>query len=417
MVMNCLIFVAGLLVYLGYGLTGFAYLAAATLISWGAGLLTPKHRWVMWLSVALNATMLVLVKLEPYTALGILAPMGISYFGLRIISYNADVYRGKIQPEKSLLHFGLYITYLPTMFLGPIERYDRERFLRRSFSWEGFWNGAVRILWGAFKKLVIATRIGVITGAIAGDTTQYRGVFALSAMLLYSVQLYADFSGGIDMVLGVSNMLGVKLSENFDRPYFSQSVQEFWRRWHMTLGLWLKEYIYIPLGGNRKGKVRKFLNTIATFLVSGLWHGAHYLLWGALNGLFVTVGERLKTKSKLLNRVGVFLAISALWSFFVWPDTLTALKMLGSVVTDFNPVAFIRGVPELGLVTGEWIVLAVSVAVLWLADLFVKPLRDLYWALCPAVKTAVICILGILVLVFGMYGIGFDAQAFIYSSF
>ena len=226
MMMDVLIFAAGLLVYLGYGLPGFLYLAGATLVSWIAGKLTPKHRWVMWISVGLNALMLVMIKLEPYTALGLLAPMGISYFALRIISYNVDVYREKIQPEQNLFRYALYVTYLPYMYLGPIERYDSQRFRRRTPSWECFWNGAARILWGAFKKLVIAARIGVITSAIAADTEQYRGLFALSAMLLYSIQLYADFSGGIDMVLGISGILGVPLSENFDVPYFAESFQE-----------------------------------------------------------------------------------------------------------------------------------------------------------------------------------------------
>lgn len=417
MVMNVLIFAAGLLVYLGYGLPGFLYLVGATLASWIAGKLTPKYKWTMWISVGLNALMLVMIKLEPYTALGLLAPMGISYFALRIISYNVDVYREKIQPEQNLFCYALYVTYLPYMYLGPIERYDPQRFRHSAPSWECFWNGVVRILWGAFKKLVIAARIGVITSAIAADTEQYRGLFALSAMLLYSVQLYADFSGGIDMVLGISGILGVPLSENFDVPYFSESFQEFWRRWHVTLGSWLREYVYIPLGGNRKGKLRKILNLVITFLVSGLWHGAHYLLWGGLNGLFVACGEKLKTKWKTLNRVLMFLAVSLLWSFFVWPDTLTALKMVASVFTQFNGAAFIAGIGKLGLTGGDWIVLAAAALVLWCCDIFRNRLAAWYSSLPAAAKTALICCLGLLVLVFGMYGIGFDAQAFIYSSF
>ena len=219
------------------------------------------------------------------------------------------------------------------------------------------------------------------------------------------------------MVLGISGILGVPLSENFDRPYFAESFREFWRRWHMTLGGWLREYVYIPLGGNRKGKLRKVINSVVTFLVSGLWHGAHYLLWGALNGLFVSLGDRCKTRWKTLNRIGMFLAVSLLWSFFVWTDTLTALKMVFSVVTDFNFGAFAAGISELGLTGGDWLVLGVATAVLWLGDLMREKLIEGYKNLCPAGKTAVICGLGLLVLVFGMYGIGFDAQAFIYSSF
>jgi len=227
MITNIVIFVLGLLIYAGYGLPGLAYLVASTLVSYLVALATPKHRWAMWLSVAANAALLLLVKLEPCTGLGILAPMGISYFALRLISYNIDVYKGKLQPEKDLLRYALHSTYLPALFLGPIERYDPQRYLSRRITAEDLWQGLARVLWGGFKKLVVAARVGVVIGTVSGDTQSYRGLFALAAMVLYSVQLYADFSGGIDMVLGVSRMLGLRLSENFDAPYLSRSFQEF----------------------------------------------------------------------------------------------------------------------------------------------------------------------------------------------
>lgn len=284
-------------------------------------------------------------------------------------------------------------------------------------TWEGIADGAFRAIWGLFKKYVIAARAGVIVSAISAEPETYSGAFALAAMVLYSIQLYADFSGGIDMVLGVSRMLGLRLSENFNAPYFSQSFQEFWRRWHITLGGWLREYIYIPLGGNRKGKARKFINSIITFLVSGLWHGIHYLLWGLINGIFVSFGEKLKTKWKLLNQAVTFLLVTLLWSFFVWPETSLALKMVGSLFTTFNYGAFFTTIGTLGLTFGDWIVFAVAVALLWVYD-WKRPVIDSkVRKFCPPVKTALICILGLLVLVFGMYGIGFNATEFIYSRF
>ena len=273
------------------------------------------------------------------------------------------------------------------------------------------------MLWGLFKKLVIAARVGVIVSAISAKPGEYSGAFAFAAVLLYSLQLYCDFSGGIDMVLGVSKMLGITMSENFETPYFSQSVQEFWRRWHITLGSWLRDYIYIPLGGSRKGKVRKICNTLITFLVSGLWHGMEYLLWGLLNGIFVCVGERLKTPSKLINRIGTFLVISFLWAFFVWPDTVTALKMLLSMVTTWNYGAFFAGIGSLGLTIGDWIVLAVALLLLWIYDSKVKIVSAKYAAFSPAGKVAILGVLGLIVLVFGMYGIGFRADEFIYGGF
>ncbi len=417
---NILIFIFGLLIYAGYGLAGLAYLLGATLLSYGAGLLTRRWRWVMWPCVGLNVLMLLLVKLDGVTGFGILAPLGISYFTLQLISYNVDVYKGKYPAEKNLYRFALFVTYMPHLLMGPIERYDTMApalFENRKMSWEGFFRGGVRILWGLFKKLVIASRIAVITGAISGDTAAYSGAYALCAVLLYSVQLYSDFSGGIDMVLGISQMLGIRLSENFQTPYFSESFQEFWRRWHMTLGAWLREYVYIPLGGNRKGKVRKVLNLVITFLVSGLWHGVQYLLWGLFNGIFVAFGEKLKTKWKAVNCIGTFLLVSLLWAFFVWPDMLTAVKMLGSIFTTFNYGAFFSSLGTMGLSVGDWVVLGASCLVLLAADWRIERLTAWFTCVRPWVKTAVICTLGLTVLVFGMYGIGFEAEAFIYGGF
>lgn len=419
MIFNILILFVGLLIYAGYGIGGLSYLLAATVFSFGAGLLIPKHRWVMGVSVALNALMLLAVKLQPVTGWAFSAAMGISYFTLQIISYNVDIYRGKYPPERNFLKYALFVTYLPHIFLGPIESYDafRNSLEHRRISWDGISGGAARALWGLFKKLAIASRAGVLVSAISADPEQFRGAYALAAMVLYSVQLYADFSGGIDMALGVSRMLGIGLSENFNTPYFSESFQEFWRRWHMTLGGWLREYVYIPLGGNRKGAARKFFNAIVTFLVSGLWHGVHYLLWGLFNGIFVVFGEKLKTKWKLLNQICTFLLVSILWSFFVWPDTLTALTMIGSLFSTFNYGAFFAGVGALGLNLGEGIVLAVSLLILWVYDRKRETIDGRFRALCPALRMAVICGLGLAILIFGMYGIGFNAEAFIYSRF
>ena len=419
MIVNVLIFLIGLLVYAGYGWAGLAYLAAATLLSYGTALLTKKAPWLTWVWIVLNAGMLLMLKLQPVTGISLLAPMGISYFTLQIISYNVDVYKGKQEPERNLFRYALFVTYIPHLFIGPIERYDsmNRALHNRRITWDGIFEGAARAVWGLFKKYVIAARLGIIVSAISAAPEKYRGAYALAAMLMYSLQLYSDFSGGIDMVLGLSRMLGITMSENFDVPYLSESFREFWRRWHMTLGGWLRDYVYIPLGGCRKGKVRKLLNTVITFLVSGLWLGVEYLLWGLINGVFVAVGDSFKTKWKMVNRVGTFILVTLLWSFFVWPDTVTALKMVGSVFTTFNYADFAAQIGTLGLTLGDWIVLAVAAAMLWAYDLRQTDFHAWYAQRCPAAKTALVCALGLLVLVFGVYGIGFNADAFIYSRF
>lgn len=420
MIVNVLIFLIGLAVYAGCGIPGLLTLLCATLVSYAAALATKRFRAAMWLSVGANAAMLLFFKGQHLAGLSFAAPMGVSYFALMLISYNVDVYRGKYEAEKNFFRFASYVTYLPHLFMGPIEGYDRlspNLFGNRRISWAGISSGAVRFAWGLFKKLVIAARAGTIISAISADTAAYRGGYALIAMLLYSVQLYSDFSGGMDMVLGGSGMLGITLSENFDAPFLAESFKDFWRRWHMTLGGWLKNYVYIPLGGNRKGNVRKLLNTVVTFLVSGLWHGAEYLLWGLLNGIFVAVGDRCKTRSKLLNRVVTCLLVSLLWCFYVWPETATALEMLGSVFTVFNYGEVFAVIGTMGLTVGDWIVFAAAVPAMGFCDAYREKLLARFHSLSPAVQTAVICAIAFLVLVFGMYGIGFNASEFIYSRF
>lgn len=417
MILNVIIFLVGLLVYAGYGIAGLCYLLSATAVSYIIGLLMKRWRFLMWIGIALNAGMLLMIKLEPLTGVSLLAVFGISYFSLQIIGYLADIYRGKIEPEKNIFRYALFITYLPHLFVGPIQKYDRKLFEDRKITWQGIGEGAARALWGAFKKLVIASRVGVIVSAISAAPEEYAGAYALAAMLLYSLQLYSDFSGGIDIVLGISRMLGLRFSENFDAPYLAQSFQEFWRRWHITLGAWLREYIYIPLGGNRKGKFRKILNLIATFLVSGIWHGIEYLLWGVINGIFVAFGTKMQTRWKHLNRVITFLLISLLWSFFVWPDALTAGKMVLSVFTTFNYGQFLAQIGSMGLTSTDWIVLGAAAIWLWCYDVCAKPVKIWFTSRHAAAKTAIICTLALLVLLFGMYGIGFNAGAFIYSRF
>lgn len=418
--MSILIFAVGLLIYAGYGMVGIAYLAAATTLTYLLGRLIPKNRWILWIGIGWNVAVVSLLKLQGILPLKLLAVMGVSYFSLQSISYLTDIYRGKFPPEKRFFRFALYFTYLPHLFIGPIERYDvfaPQLFEQRRMCWNSAFHGCARALWGGLKKLVIAARLGVVIGQIASAPDKYSGAYALVAMLLYSLQLYADFSGGMDMVIGLSEILGIRMSENFDRPYFSQSVKEFWNRWHMSLGSWLRDYVYIPLGGNRTGKVRKVINTLVTFLASGFWHGVNYLLWGLFNGFLVSLGNKLTTRSKTVNRTITFILISLLWSFFIWPDAKTALHMMLSVVTVFNYGDVFSCIADMGLTIGDWIVLAVALMVLWQYDWHKQKIENWFCAHGAAVKTAVIGTLAILVLVFGMYGIGFEADDFIYSRF
>ena len=236
-------------------------------------------------------------------------------------------------------------------------------------------------------------------------------------MLLYSVQLYADFSGGIDIVIGGSKMLGINLKENFDSPYLSQSIKEFWRRWHIALSSWLKDYIYIPLGGNRCSKIRNQINVIITFVISGFWHGMNYLLWGLLHGLLVVYGKILKTKWKPLNIIITFLLVSILWSFFIWPDTLTSLQMIGSIFTNFNYTEMFSNFLNLGLNLQNITVLIIGVMALITFDIKKEKIISKIKNYKLEGKLAIIGTLALIVLLFGIYGIGFNVSEFIYSKF
>ncbi len=417
--MQVLILLAGLLIYAGYGIYGFCWLAAAVVVTYLAGLALPKYKWLLWPVTVINAALLIIIKLQPVTGFKILAPLGVSYFTLQMISYLADVRRGKYPPERSFMTFALYLTYFPHLVMGPIESFDsmKKALGERKITWDGISAGAVRAIWGAFKMYAISARAGVVVGTICASYEDYRGAYALFAMLLYSIELYADFSGCMDIVLGVSQMLGIRMSENFNAPYFSQTVAEFWRRWHITLGDWLKNYIYIPLGGSRKGKVRRVVNLIVTFLVSGLWHGVHYIFWGLFNGILVACGNLLKTKYKVINCAVTYLLISVLWSFFIWPDSMTAFKSIASLFTTFNYGALAADIFSLGLNAGEWIAFLISLLLLFVYDLKKEKLAGRFYQFAPAARVAVFGVLTLMVLVFGMYGIGFEAEQFIYSSF
>lgn len=419
--MNVLLLLASIIIYASFGIQSLLYVFFSIITTFiAAKYLKTKHKkLILSGTIIVNLAILVFMKFLPYTNLSILAPLGISYYTLQIISYLVDVYKGKYEPETNFYNFTLFIMYIPHLFIGPISRYDdmkKNLLAKRKITANNIFDGLLRICWGLIKKFVIAGRTAILISTISGST-EYSGGYALLAMIIYSINLYADFSGGIDIVLGVSKMLGIDLVENFDAPYFSQSIKEFWRRWHISLSSWLKDYVYIPLGGNRKGTLRKNINLLITFTVSGLWHGVNYIVWGILNGIFVMFGEKFKTKSKIFNRLVTFIIISFLWAFFIWQDQLTALKMMGSVFTTFNYSEVAAQILNLGLTLADWIVLAVFTIILFIFDGNKDKLIPKLQNSKLETKTILIGVMILIVAILGIYGIGFNVNNFIYSKF
>ena len=229
-----------------------------------------------------------------FGALDVLLPVGISFYTFQSMAYTFDVYRGRLSAERHLGIFALYVAFFPQLVAGPIERAGNmlPQFRRMfSFDYDRIVSGMRRILWGVFKKLVIADRLAIYVDAVYGDLESFAGLSLIVATVFFAFQIYCDFSAYSDIAVGVARVLGIRLMENFRCPYLATSLRDFWRRWHISLSTWFRDYVYISLGGNRKGPGRQVLNLLVVFALSGLWHGANwtFLLWGIYHGVIVTL--------------------------------------------------------------------------------------------------------------------------------
>ncbi len=233
---------------------------------------------------------------NPIPYLELLLPVGISFYSFQALSYCLDVYKGKIQPEIHFGHFALYLSFFPKLISGPIER-GRDLLPQlqtgKPFSSKLFFAGVQLFFWGLFKKIVIADRLGMYVDMVYGHPQEYYGRTVILATWFFALQIYCDFSAYTDMAIGCGRIFGIKLSRNFYFPYFATSIVDFWKRWHITLTSWFRDYLYVPLGGNRRGDLRLSLNIMVVFLLSGLWHGAAwtFVFWGGLHGIFYLIGK------------------------------------------------------------------------------------------------------------------------------
>ena len=262
-----------------------------------------------------------------FSIMKIILPVGISFFTFQAISYIVEVYKGKVECQKNFINLALYISFFPQLIAGPIVEYShmKNQIENRQETVEQFFAGIKRFLYGLAKKVIISNMLGEVAQTVfAQDLSTLDTNTAWLAMLCYCLQIYYDFSGYSDMAIGLGKMFGFEFPENFNYPYLATSITEFWRRWHISLSTWFKNYVYIPLGGNRKGIARTCLNLSIVFLLTGLWHGANYtfLVWGAAFAVFMVL-ERLflgklleKNKLKFLNRIYTLLVVMLLFAFF-----------------------------------------------------------------------------------------------------
>ncbi len=368
----------------------------------------------------------------------LLLPAGISFYLFAAMGYLVDVYRGKYPAEKSFLKCALFLSFFPALLSGPIGRGDKllpqlEGY--HKFNYVNMREGFFRFLWGAFKKLVLADRLAVVVDTVFAAPQNYGCLQVILAACAFSIQIYCDFSAYSDMAVGSARVMGFELMENFRTPYFSRSIAEFWRRWHISLSSWFRDYLYIPLGGSRRGAVRKYLNVLVVFAVSGLWHGAalSFLVWGLLNGIYqvasaLTAPLRARARSVLplredgkvlaLWQMGwVFLLSTLAWVFFEARSVSSALAVLGNMA---KPVLWdVGGLAAMGMGRKEFLVAGVGVLVLLGVDAYslkADPARQV--ADAPRwLRWCVYLALLLSAVIFGSYGTGYDAQSFIYGQF
>lgn len=276
-------------------------------------------------------------------------PIGISFFTFQAVGYMLDVYFGKIKAERNITDYLLFVSFFPSIISGPINKASlvlpQIKNLRPYFDYGKAVVGLKMLLWGMFMKVVVADRVGLYVDTVLPSYMNYTGVTCFAASIFYTIQIYADFAGYSLMALGVGKVLGFELTENFRRPYFAISITDFWHRWHISLSTWLKDYVYIPLGGSRCSKLRNYWNIFVTFLLSGIWHGANwtFIFWGVMHGVIQIVEkafgiQKLKSQNvfvKLGRIVITFLLVNFAWIFFRMPSLADACGVIGHIF-DFN---------------------------------------------------------------------------------
>ncbi len=388
----------------------------------------------------------------------LIIPMGISFYTFQSLGYVIDVYRGKQEAQKNFFKLALFVSFFPQLVQGPISRYGdlaptlfaQHKFERKTVSY-----GLMRILWGYFKKMVIADRLisGVTT--LVGKPEEYAGVYVFVAMLFYAFQLYCDFTGGIDITIGIAEAMGIHVTENFRLPYFSKNIKEYWNRWHITMGSWFTDYIFYPISvcgpmlklskwsrdhlpkGIGK-RVTVYISCFVVWFATGIWHGAawNFIVWGLANFAVIMISQeceplyakfhsRFHVKGKApyeaFQIVRTILLMSAIRMFDCYRNVPVTLSMLGSMFTKFNfKVLFDGSLLKIGLSASDYVILAIGLGVVFTVSVLKAKkgsVRDRFYEKPFGFFYHVMAILLIAILVFGAYGVGYDSSQFIYNQF
>lgn len=437
-------------------------IAVSTVITYGSGLVIGKcstkyKKLVLALSLTSNLLILAIFKYANFaietlnttfsyfgsscinTRLDLLLPVGISFYTFQALSYTLDVYKGRVVREQNFIRYALFVSFFPQLVAGPIERSENLLYQIQNIKERNLWDfervrdGLLLMVWGLFQKLVIADRASLLVNQVYNNYLNYGFTELFTASVLFAIQIYCDFGGYTNIARGAAQIMGFSLTQNFRQPYFATSIKEFWRRWHISLTSWFTDYLYIPLGGNRKGLLRKYWYILIVFAVSGLWHGAswHFVVWGIIHALYQIIGD-LKNKvlqkfsagkqttesfSRRLGRSCItFLLVDIAWIFFAAGGVSHALGIFKQMTTVFATTNF----TEIGLNQGNWFVLLMGIAVLFIVDLFHEKGKSIFsimnsqtlwyrWGLYLGLIWGTIML--------GIYGDAYDTSQFIYFQF
>jgi D-alanyl-lipoteichoic acid acyltransferase DltB (MBOAT superfamily) len=388
----------------------------------------------------------------------LIVPLGISFYTFKAIGYLLDIYWNKCEIQKNFFKFTLFVSFFPQLIQGPISRYKdlfETLYEEHNFNIKQIYFGIERILWGYLKKLVIADRISIAVKALMEDPNYYTGGFVFIGMVFYAIQLYADFTGGIDIANGIAQTLGIHVEENFIRPYFSKNLKEYWRRWHITMGTWFRDYIFYPLsiskplkkitmwtkehfGRKAAKRVAVYIATMVTWFATGIWHGAdwHYIVWGLANGMILLISEELEplyerfhnrfpklvktTFYKAFQIIRTFLLLCCLRMFDTYASVTLTFKQFINMFTHFNINQFSTSeLLGLGLNQADYIILLLGVLLMFTVSMKSRKqdIREIIIHKPYIIRYSVVVVLFFSILLLGNYGIGFDVQQFIYNQF
>lgn len=436
-----------------------------------------NQRWLLLLCVFINVGVLAFLKYANWViayfnlfrltwfnetnfvpALNLVLPLGISFFTFQSLGYIIDVYNGKYEAENNFFKFALYVLFFPQIIQGPISRFNElssEIYSEKTFNFNNIKSGFIRILWGLFKKLVVAERVApYVRSVMSFKDSGFDGFYIVLAVFFYSMQIYGDFSGGIDVALGVAEMLDINVAENFERPFFSKSIAEYWRRWHITLGTWFKDYIFYPLSickpflnlskwlkkhfGNEVGKrAPLYLPLLIVWTTTGMWHGSEsrFVVWGLLNFVLIVLGTEFEPVSEwLISRFNInvngfafkfyrvvktFWMMSFLRLFDISKNADDAFHTFRLVFRPWNSFSLNKVYEMLSISEDDFILVIIAIIIVFIVDLIERrgALRTRIVKMNTVAQWVIVCTLFAAVTIFGSYGLGYNAASFIYGNF